>query len=202
MLASARIWAPHMHAQRAGVVNAWQKSFCGRRATLHLWVFTWYPSDPPERVRRSTLWPRARETMQLEWILSLEASRFPMRFILSDSREKKRTRNLIFTILYSTRLQVQDIIPLTCIDYTYLHMARKVRTVRPAGEKQPTHFTLLVEKISICTTRVSKESPRSHICHPRLRLGRQLYVIWTFFTFRCIIYYSLIPILYDICDQI
>ena len=26
---------------------------------------------------------------------------------------------------------------------------RKVCTVRPAGEKQPTHFTLLVEKISI-----------------------------------------------------
>ena len=43
------------------------------------------------------------------------------------------------------------------------HTARKVRTVRPAGEKQPTHFTLLVEKISICTTGVSKESLRSHI---------------------------------------
>ena len=51
------------------------------------------------------------------------------------------------------------------------HAARKVRTVRPAGEKQPTHFTLLAEKISICTTGVSKESLRSHICHPRLRLG-------------------------------
>ena len=43
------------------------------------------------------------------------------------------------------------------------HTARKVRTVRPAGEKQPTHFTLLVEKISICTTGVSKECLRSHI---------------------------------------
>ena len=37
-------------------------------------------------------------------------------------------------------------------------MARKVRTVHSAGEKQPTHFTLLVEKISICTTGISKES--------------------------------------------
>ena len=37
-------------------------------------------------------------------------------------------------------------------------MARKVCTVRPVIEKQPTHFTLLVEKISICTTGVSKES--------------------------------------------
>ena len=60
----------------------------------------------------------------------------------------------------------------------FLHTARKVRTVRPSGEKQPTHFTLLVKKISICTTGVSKESLRSHICHPRLRLGRQLYAIW------------------------
>ena len=51
------------------------------------------------------------------------------------------------------------------------HTTRKVRTVRPAGEKQPTYFTLLVEKISICITGVSKESLRSHICHPRLRLG-------------------------------
>ena len=42
-------------------------------------------------------------------------------------------------------------------------MARKVRAVRPAGEKQPTHFTLLVEKISICTTGVSKECLRTHI---------------------------------------
>ena len=60
----------------------------------------------------------------------------------------------------------------------FLHTAHKMRTVRPAGEKQPTHFTLLVEKISICTTGVSKESVRSHICQPRLRLGRQLYAIW------------------------
>ena len=37
----------------------------------------------------------------------------------------------------------------------FLHTACKVRTVRTAGEKQPTHFTLLVEKISICTTGVS-----------------------------------------------
>ena len=59
----------------------------------------------------------------------------------------------------------------------FLYKARKVRTVRPAGEKQPTHFTLLVEKVSICTTGVSKESLRLHICHPRLRLGRQLYAI-------------------------
>ena len=51
------------------------------------------------------------------------------------------------------------------------HTARKVRTVRSAGEKQPMHFTLLVEKISICTTGVSKEFLRPHICHPRLRLG-------------------------------
>ena len=56
-------------------------------------------------------------------------------------------------------------------------MARKVRTVRRAGEEQPTHFTFLVEKISICTTGVSKESVRSHICHPRLRLRQQLYAI-------------------------
>ena len=34
----------------------------------------------------------------------------------------------------------------------FLHTAHKVRTVRPAGEKQPTHFTLLVEEISIYTT--------------------------------------------------
>ena len=33
----------------------------------------------------------------------------------------------------------------------FLHTARKVRTVRPASEKQPTHFTLRVEKISIYT---------------------------------------------------
>ena len=59
----------------------------------------------------------------------------------------------------------------------FLHTAHKVRTVRPAGEKQPTHFRLLVEKISTCTTGVSKESFRSHICHPRLRLRRQLYAI-------------------------
>ena len=38
-----------------------------------------------------------------------------------------------------------------------------MRTVRPAGEKQPTRFMLFVEKISICTTGVSKECPRSHI---------------------------------------
>ena len=36
----------------------------------------------------------------------------------------------------------------------FLHTMHKVRTVRPAGEKQPTHFTLLVEKISIYTTGV------------------------------------------------
>ena len=78
----------------------------------------------------------------------------------------------------------------------FLHTARKVRTVRPADEKQPTHFTLLMEKISICTTGVSKESLSSHICHPRHRLGRQLYAIWdiltytyTFTPYRCIIYY-------------
>ena len=59
----------------------------------------------------------------------------------------------------------------------YNTTARKVRPVRPAGKKQLTHFTLLVEKISICTTGVSKESLRSDICHPRLRLGRQLYTI-------------------------
>ena len=51
--------------------------------------------------------------------------------------------------------------------YIFLHTARKVR---PAGEEQPTHFTLLVEKMSICTTGVSKEFLRWHICHPRLRL--------------------------------
>ena len=63
-------------------------------------------------------------------------------------------------------------------------MTRKLRSVRPAGEKQPTHFTLRMEKISICTTGVSKESLRSHICHPRLWLGRQLYrQSETFFTF-------------------
>ena len=45
----------------------------------------------------------------------------------------------------------------------FLHTACKVRTVRPASEKQPTS---------------SKESLRSHIGHPRLRLGRQLYPIW------------------------
>ena len=27
--------------------------------------------------------------------------------------------------------------------FFFLHTSRKVRTVRPAGEKQPTHFTLL-----------------------------------------------------------
>ena len=60
---------------------------------------------------------------------------------------------------------------------TYFHhTARKVRTVRPAGEKQPTHFTLLGEKISICTTGVSKESLRSHIIVARAE-GE------TFFTF-------------------
>ena len=40
----------------------------------------------------------------------------------------------------------------------FFKKARKVRIVRPAGEKQLTHFTLLVEKISICTTGVSIES--------------------------------------------
>ena len=58
--------------------------------------------------------------------------------------------------------------------YIFLHTARKLCAVRPAGEKQSTHFTLLVKKISICTTGVSKESARSHICDPRLRLDRQL----------------------------
>ena len=56
------------------------------------------------------------------------------------------------------------ILNVTCCKLYFHHTAREVRTVRPAGEKQPTHFTLLVEKISICTTGVSKESLRSHIC--------------------------------------
>ena len=43
---------------------------------------------------------------------------------------------------------------------------------------EDTHFTLLVEKISIGTTGVSKESLKSQMCHPRLRLGQQLYAIW------------------------
>ena len=51
------------------------------------------------------------------------------------------------------------------------HTAHKVRTVCPAGEKHPRHFTLLVEKISICTTGESEESLRSHVRPPRLRLG-------------------------------
>ena len=64
------------------------------------------------------------------------------------------------------------------------HTARKVRTVRPAGEKQPTHFTLLVEKISICTTGVSKESLRSHIIVARAEGSGDNYMrSETFFTF-------------------
>ena len=61
-----------------------------------------------------------------------------------------------------------------------------MRTVRPAGEKQPTHFTLLVEKISICTTGVSKESLRSHICRIAIicDLRHSLLLLP-----RCIIYY-------------
>ena len=90
----------------------------------------------------------------------------------------------------------------------FLHTARKVCTVRPAGVKQPTHFTLLVEKISICTTGVSKESLRSHICHPRLRLGRQLSICDLRHSLlllpRCIIYYFTIKIqsflLYPFCQ--
>ena len=59
-----------------------------------------------------------------------------------------------------------------------------MRTVRPAGEKQHTHFTLIVEKICICTTRVSKESLRSHICHIICDLRHSLLLLP-----RCIIYY-------------
>ena len=74
------------------------------------------------------------------------------------------------------------------------HTAPKVRTVRPAGEKQPTHFTLLVEKISICTTGVSKESFRSHIFHPRLLHARVTIICDLRHSLlllpRCIIYYS------------
>ena len=70
------------------------------------------------------------------------------------------------------------------IKFYFHHMAHKVRTVRPAGEKQPAHFTLLVEKISryihhgrskesgiveqknsIQTMASKKESLRSHVCH-------------------------------------
>ena len=42
-------------------------------------------------------------------------------------------------------------------------MARKVCTVRPAGEKQPMHFMLLVEKISICTTGVKVKNVSDRI---------------------------------------
>ena len=42
-------------------------------------------------------------------------------------------------------------------------MARKVRTVVPAGGKKPTHFTLLVEKISIRTMGVIEPTARATI---------------------------------------
>ena len=59
----------------------------------------------------------------------------------------------------------------------FLHTAFKLRTVRPAGDKQPTHFTLLVEKISICTTGVSKECPRTHIIVVRAEGAGDKYAI-------------------------
>ena len=77
-----------------------------------------------------------------------------------------------------------------------------MRTVRPAGEKQPTHFTLLVEKISICTTGESKESLGSHVCPPSpstraiiiCDLRHSLLLLP-----RCIIYYFVL--FYDDCHS-
>ena len=85
------------------------------------------------------------------------------------------------------------------LDYMYfLHMARKVNTVGPAGEKQLSHFTLLVEKISICSTGVSKECLRSHIIVARAA-GEALPSAWATIIWdlrhsllllpRCIMYY-------------
>ena len=68
----------------------------------------------------------------------------------------------------------------------FLHTARKLRAVRPAGEKPPSHFTLLVEKISICTTGVSKQSLGSPLARATIMwdLSHSLLLL-----LRCIIYY-------------
>ena len=50
---------------------------------------------------------------------------------------------------------------------------KKNCTVRPAGEKEPTYFTLLVEKISICDMRHSLLLLPRCIIYYFLRLGRR-----------------------------
>ena len=57
------------------------------------------------------------------------------------------------------------------VNVIFIHTARKVRTVCSAGEKQPTDFTLLVEKISILTAERKKMRSRPRLTECAISAG-------------------------------
>ena len=59
----------------------------------------------------------------------------------------------------------------------FLPSGRKASTSRPLRETKLPLFGAVEQKNSILTLASKKEILRSHVCQPRLRLGRQLHVI-------------------------